>query len=395
MAIKKFFYTSFQIAMKNLKQLRYQKGTLVMTVFAPVFGFFIMSVALGRKDSDLIVGTYNAPKYMISSFEKETPEGKISYSSVKYKSRKSLISDINSDKIKFGLIFKGKGKPELYVSNLAFMSDRMKVDTIMQVYQASIAKYNIEMEARKKIALNKKGEPEKIKKVDISKITESPIKVSYIKNMNKFSLLDLTGPGLTGVTIIFFVFIVSGISFLRERSSGTMERMLISPVSVKELMFGYFISFGLLSIIQVTAFQIFYYKVFKLHSNGSIPLVFLFSLCAVFFSLSFGMLISSFASTEFQVMQIIPIFLVPLIALSGLFDLPEYILKFTTHLPMTYAVSGFKKILLQGCSIGSIKVQIIGLLVYSVIFLVLTDILLNRYKPKFIKTKLVKKNVKL
>ncbi|MBL0726060.1 MAG: ABC transporter permease [Alphaproteobacteria bacterium] len=393
--IKKFFLTSFHIAVKNLKQLRYQRGTLVMTILAPTFSFYIMFIALNGSDSKVELATYKEPRYFLTELHQKgngKDGNEVNYKSTSFSNLNEMMNVVNNGDFKFALDFSKGDKPVLYVSGTSFLSNQTGIQVVSKIMQ--ISQIRSQMQQQSDIANSTHNNNAHNMRANVamqqdslaSLIEDPVIDVVYTNNIGAFSMFEMTGPSLTGITIIFFVFIVSGISFLREKLSGTMERLLISPVSVKELICGYTVSFGLLSVLQIAIFQLFYYQILRLNGNADLMLLFSFSFFTIICSLTFGFLVSSFAKTEFQVMQIVPVFLVPQIALSGMFDLPDSLLQYSRHLPMTYAVVGFKKMILEGATAFDIRLQITGLLGYSILFIVLTHLALNKYKPKLVKS---------
>src|SRR5690606_14901045 len=128
-------------------------------------------------------------------------------------------------------------------------------------------------------------------------------------------------PVLIGLFAFFFVFLIAGISFLKERTSGTLERLLASPLKRWEIVAGYTVGFGIFTSLQAILIAGFTIKVLGSYMAGSFACVVLVMLLLSLTALSFGTFLSAFASTEFQMIQFIPIVIVPQVFFSGLFDL--------------------------------------------------------------------------
>lgn len=183
--------------------------------------------------------------------------------------------------------------------------------------------------------------------------------------------LDAIAPVFLGYFAYFFVFILTGISFLRERLGGTLERLLATPVTRAEIVLGYSLGFGLFATLQVvllTAFVLLHWEVpalgpvpafvvgLDVPSAGSPILAFLLALVLAVGAVSLGIFLSTFARTEFQILQFIPIVIVPQGLLGGIFwpidRLPELLQPIARLLPLTYAVEGLRAVMIRGAGLG-------------------------------------------
>jgi ABC-2 type transport system permease protein len=211
--------------------------------------------------------------------------------------------------------------------------------------------------------------------------------------------LDVMAPVFLGYFAYFFVFILTGISFLRERVGGTLERLLATPVTRAEIVFGYGLGFGLLATVQVvllTAFVLGHVSIpaigpvgawgigLGVASAGSPGLVLLVVLLLALGAVNLGIFLSTFARTELQIIQFIPIVIVPQGLLSGIFwpveRLPEALAAVARVLPVTYAVDGLRDVILRGSDLGSTALQrdVAVLAVVALLFLVLASLTIKR-----------------
>ncbi|HLA15908.1 MAG TPA: ABC transporter permease [Candidatus Limnocylindrales bacterium] len=189
--------------------------------------------------------------------------------------------------------------------------------------------------------------------------------------------LDSLAPVFLGYFAYFFVFILTGVSFLRERIGGTLERLLATPVTRGEIVLGYSIAFGLFATLQVlllTAYVLAGIEVpaigplpaftigLDVVSAGSVGLILAIALALAFGAVSLGIFLSTFARTELQVIQFIPIVIVPQGLLGGIFwpieNLPELLQPIARVLPVTYAVEGLRAVMITGADLASRTVQI-------------------------------------
>jgi ABC-2 type transport system permease protein len=197
-----------------------------------------------------------------------------------------------------------------------------------------------------------------------------------------YTTLDLFAPYLLGVIAFAFIFIFTGVTFLRERSFGTIERLLVSPLTRSEMIVGYMIGFSVFAIIQsaiILAFAIF---VLKVKIAGDIYAVVVLQLLLTIVSVNLGILCSSFARNEFQAVQFIPLLILPQVFLDGMFwpiaTLPGYLQVFSYIMPLTYANDALQNIMVRGAGLGAVWVDVAVLLLFAVVMIVLSTLSLNK-----------------
>ncbi len=165
-------------------------------------------------------------------------------------------------------------------------------------------------------------------------------------------ILNRIAPGLIGAFALFFVFLLTGVSFLRERSQGTLERLLTTPVGRADILAGYLLGFLLFAGIQSLVILLCTIFALQVDYEGSLWQIFVLLVVVTIVAVNLGIFISTFARNEFQVVQFIPIILLPQIFLSGpvlpFEQLPGYFQAIGRVLPLTYAVEGLKALMLEG-----------------------------------------------
>ena len=210
---------------------------------------------------------------------------------------------------------------------------------------------------------------------------------------------DALSPFFVGFFVYFLVFILTGISFLRERVGGTLERLLATPVTKGEIVLGYTLGFGIFATLQVIVLMAFTlmrvdvpaigpFGAFTIGlavpSAGSPLLAFLVALLLAIGAVSLGIFISTFARTEFQILQFIPIVIVPQGLLSGIFwrieTLPGPLQPVARALPLTYAADGLREIMIQGrgLSASGVQLDLAVLVVIAALFVVLAAATIRR-----------------
>jgi ABC-2 type transport system permease protein len=209
-------------------------------------------------------------------------------------------------------------------------------------------------------------------------VIASLIGVSIPEKMMLNSIL----PALLATLILFFGFLLSGISFLRERSQGTRERLMASPVSRLDIVAGYLLGFLLFAMIQTLVLFFYTVYVLKVDFYGELWQIIIFQILIGILAVCLGIFISAFAKNEFQMVQFIPLIIVPQIFVCGLLipvsQMPEYLQWLAKFLPLTYAVDGIRALMLQGEGLLDIGKEVGVLAAYAVVLMVLAGISLRR-----------------
>jgi ABC-2 type transport system permease protein len=184
-------------------------------------------------------------------------------------------------------------------------------------------------------------------------------------------------PAIVAFFAYFFVYILTGVSFLRERTGGTLERLMATPVTRGEVVLGYTLGFGLFATIQVAVLLL--WALGSLHvgalgplpafsiglgiaASGSPILAFLVVVLLAVGAVSLGIFLSTFARTELQIIQFIPIVLAPQFLLSGVLfpvsNLPSILQPLVAIMPLNYAVDGLRQVFIRGADLGVPALQL-------------------------------------
>jgi len=166
---------------------------------------------------------------------------------------------------------------------------------------------------------------------------------------------------LLGVFPMLVMFLITSVATLRERTSGTLERVLISPVSKFEFIFGYALAFGIASAVQAVIVSTYAIGPLGLKVVGSQGGLIFIAILDALLGLALGLFVSSFAKTEFQAIQFLPIVLLPQLLLSGLLapraSMPRILEVISNFLPLSYAVDATKKVLIgQGSILNDVAI---------------------------------------
>lgn len=216
-----------------------------------------------------------------------------------------------------------------------------------------------------------------------SKTTTLKVSTAYVYGDEDTALFDIFSPMLIGFFVFFFVFLISGIALLKERTSGTLERLLATPIKRYEIVSGYMIGYGLFAIIQTIIIVVFGIYILDIVHVGSIWLVLLTNILLALVSLSLGALLSSFAASEFQMMQFIPLVIVPQIFFSGIFPLDnmvEWLQNIGRIMPIYYAADALNGVMYKGYTFSDISTDLAILTCFAAVFIMLNIISLKKYR---------------
>ncbi len=186
-------------------------------------------------------------------------------------------------------------------------------------------------------------------------------------------MMDSVGPAVLGLVVFFFTFITAAISFLRERTQGSLEKFMVSPLSRPEMVAGYLLGFSLFALLQSATTLLVVVFVFDVPMNGNPLTAFAVLLLLGAGALVLGAFLSNFARTEYQVVQFIPMVILPQVVLSGVWwpleSIPAFIRPISYILPLTYSSEALRAVMLKGAGVTDILVPdllvLVGLFVIA------------------------------
>ncbi|MBC1428849.1 ABC transporter permease [Listeria seeligeri] len=209
------------------------------------------------------------------------------------------------------------------------------------------------------------------------------VSTNYVYGDKDTNFFDTISPIFIGFFVFFFVFLIAGISFLRERTTGTLERLMATPIKRIELELGYLIGFGIFALLQSILVAVFSIQVLDMMQNGSLFHVLLITLTLGLVSLALGILLSTFANNEFQIVQFIPIVIVPQILFCGIFPLDgmaDWLVWIAHIMPLYYGANALTAIMVKGEGFASFATDFYILVGFVVLFVVLNIFALKKYR---------------
>ncbi|WP_195572876.1 ABC transporter permease [Paenibacillus sp. 1001270B_150601_E10] len=255
---------------------------------------------------------------------------------------------------------------------------RQTMETIQETMQTLIPSLSAELQEKLPASANPSGQAH----LPIA-IAQPELVVDTLYGHQDMSTFDRIGPMLIGVFVFLFVFMISGVSFLRERTQGTLDRLLASPLRRTEIVLGYTIGFGLFALLQTIIITAYATYVLDLQIEGSFWYVLLIALCLALTALSLSTLMSAFATNEFQMFQFIPLVIVPQVFFCGLFPLeamPKWLQWVSVLLPLTYGSDALINVMIRGKGFEVIAPSVAVLACFATAFFVLNVWALRKYR---------------
>lgn len=331
------------LVFRILHQLRHDRRTLALMLGAPILVLTLLYFILGESEPIVKVAVINAP----ADYEERLDDYNVmAFRYSPHEARQALE----------------KGE---IVATVNMVNNRAHVE----IDASNPSKANLALSAI-----------EQAKMVSPHIRPDLQTEVEYVYGFEDLPMFDTYGAVLIGFMVFFFVFLVAGISFLQERTSGTLERLLSTPIKRWEIVAGYVIGFGLVTVLQ--SFLISWYCVYvlKIVMIGSFALVLLITLLSAMVALTLGILASTAASNEFQMMQFIPIVVVPQVFFSGLFDLSPALHVVEMAMPLHYIADALRRVMIKGQGLAAISLDLAVILSCSIAFIIINTVLLKKYR---------------
>jgi ABC-2 type transport system permease protein len=336
------------IVIRILRQFFHDKRTLMMMLVAPMLILFMMSLVFNGNTYVPKLGAVNVPAPLIQKLQDLNAEVTV-YSA---EEAQTELDHVNLDAV---LVMNGT-TPQLTLEG----SDPSKNKAVLFLLQKALQS-----------------------SAPTGTAAVLAPTISYLHGAADMAAFDNFGPVLIGFFVFFFVFLLSGVSFLRERTGGTLERLLATPLRRWEIVVGYILGFGIFTTLQATLIAWFATSVLGLMMVGSFWYVLLITLLLALAALSLGTLISAFANNEFQMIQFIPLIIVPQVFFSGLFSLDtmSVYLRWIGHLmPLYYGADALRNIMIRGAGWDRIWLDVLVLASFTLVFMILNIVALKKHR---------------
>jgi ABC-2 type transport system permease protein len=161
-------------------------------------------------------------------------------------------------------------------------------------------------------------------------------------------IFDRIGLIMLGVFPLVMMFLLTSVAMLRERTSGTLERLLTTPIGKVDILLGYGLAFALAATVQAAVASGLAYWLLGLDTLGDQWLVVIIAIGNAVLGMSLGLFVSAFANSEFQAVQFMPAFVLPQVLLCGLFapreQMAGWMQAISDVLPMSYSVEALMEV---------------------------------------------------
>ena len=335
------------IVKRIIKQLLRDRRTLALLFFAPLIILTLMYFFFNGETEELVLGTVNVDVWFTAALE-ESGVHVIPYEEA---NRETVINNELD-----GLLMVANGEMSLILLN--------EEPSASKVLSAQVRT------AAMRLAAEPEGRPQEIT-------------AQYIYGNEDTAFFDVLSPVLIGFFVFFFVFLISGIGLLKERTSGTLERLMATPIRKGELLAAYLAGFGLFAVVQTIIVVAFSILVLDVVVAGSVWHVIMINLALALVALSLGILLSTFAATEFQMVQFIPLVVVPQIFFAGIFPvegLADWLQAIAKAMPIYYAAEALKAVMYKGLGFDAIKGELAALLAFAAVFITLNLLVLKSHR---------------
>ena len=353
------------IAKKVIKELLRDKRTLALMFIAPVFIMWLMNLMFSASTTvNVKLATQDLPTGLITKMDE------LDHLDIEtYQDLDQAKEALANEKVDAVISYKD-GEYQVDYAN----TDASKTSMIRQVLRTSIASEGTDqLLSRIKQALPQL-------KLD-AKAPE--IKESYQYGDKNTGFFARMIPILIGFVVFFFVFLISGMALLKERTSGTLDRLLATPVKRSEIVYGYMLSYGIIAIFQTAVVVLAAIWLLDVEVVGNILNVIIVNVVLALVALAFGILLSTLAKSEFQMMQFIPLVIMPQLFFSGIIPLSsmgEWAPTVGKFLPLTYSGDAISQIILYGHNLGDILPNLGVLMIFLIILTILNIVGLRRYR---------------
>lgn len=213
--------------------------------------------------------------------------------------------------------------------------------------------------------------------------TKGQLITEYVFGNAQDSMFDTMGFMMLAILAFFIVFILSGISFVRERTNQTLERLFLTPVKRWQVILGYTIGFGFFAFVQSIFLVSYVIVVLNMPMDGSLISMGIILLLLSFAAIGMGAFFSIFTHNEFQVVQFIPLIVIPQIFFSGLISLktlPFHLGCLARIMPVYYASDALKAICIKGEGLKDVWMDVAALLIVILLFFIVNTQALKKYR---------------
>ena len=387
------------ISKKVFLELLRDKRTLILLFIAPVFIMWLMNAAFSANtEANVSIAAVDVSDSIVKSLD-DVKQIKAK----DYKTESKANQALENQTVDAVLIFKDENDYQVTYAN----TDPGKTNLTRQVITSTLKQAQIQdlienfkkaqeasAQAVKK-AQSQSGnlqasdsnevniDQAETEEIDSSQGDDINLSEQYIYGDEDTTFFTKMTPILMGFFVFFFVFLISGMALLKERTTGTLDRLLATPVKRSDIVYGYMLAYSLIAALQTVVIVLSTIWLLDLEVLGNIGDVIIVNILFALVALAFGLLLSTLAKSEFQMMQFIPLIITPQLFFSGIIPLDSmtgWVQSIGKVLPLYYAGNALSKIVLNGTSIVYLGNDLLVLSLFLVILTILNIVGLKRYR---------------
>ena len=387
------------ISKKVFLELLRDKRTLILLFIAPVFIMWLMNAAFSANtETNVSIAAVDVSDSIVKSLD-DVKQIKAK----DYKTESKANQALENQTVDAVLIFKDENDYQVTYAN----TDPGKTNLTRQVITSTLKQAQIQdlIENLKKAqeasaqavkkAQSQSGnlqagdsnevniDQAETEEIDSSQGDDINLSEQYIYGDEDTTFFTKMTPILMGFFVFFFVFLISGMALLKERTTGTLDRLLATPVKRSDIVYGYMLAYSFIAALQTVVIVLSTIWLLDLEVLGNIGDVIIVNILFALVALAFGLLLSTLAKSEFQMMQFIPLIIIPQLFFSGIIPLDSmtgWVQSIGKVFPLYYAGNALSKIVLNGTSIVYLGNDLLVLSLFLVILTILNIVGLKRYR---------------
>jgi len=368
------FSRAFAITKRIFKGLRHDRRTVALILIAPVLAMFIFGIAFSGDVTDagvVVVNLDDGPlsARIISNLDEDTLD-------IRYMdNEKDAVEEVENGEAWAAIVF-----PQDFTTNVMekLQGGSAAGDTAISI-KADKSNVNVATAVTRALA-------DAVTATISDFGAEMPIQIDDSAPVygEGAEFIDFFVPGIMAFAVFMLTTMLTLLSFVGERTSGTLERLKASPMRESEIVVGYAMAFGIIGMLQASLLLIVATLVFKITIVGNPFLAYVVVALLALVSVNLGILLSSAAKREAQAIQFFPLIILPTFLLAGIFwpveAIPSILRPLSYVIPPTYGVEAMRSVILRGWGLGDIWLEIVALLAFGLVFLTLSVRSLQREK---------------
>ena len=373
----------FKVTKRVFRDLRNDRRSLAMMIIAPIFAMFIFGLAFSGEvrnvgfvvvnndrgaQAGAVGATLSLSKKIVDNLDRKVLDIRYERDAAKAE------SEIRDGNAYAAIIF-----PEDFTASVMAQS-KTPVPEGTTAVEVMLDKSNINVAN----SITKTVNDALLETMDQAGM-KPPVTVDAVAIYGKNAkFMDFFVPGIMAFVVYLITTLLTLVTFVGERTSGTLERMLATPLTESEIVMGYAVAFSLIGMGQALLLLLIGIFVFHITVVGNVILAFVVIALLAIVSQAMGILLSSTAKREAQAIQVLPFVVLPAFLLAGIFwpveAIPSWLRPLSYLVPPTYTVDASRAVMLKGWGLSRIWIDVVALLALAAFFLALAVLSLRRRK---------------